>query len=520
MLDSLGIARDTASAVETPLTLNHVFQIPGAAAVTPSDEDLVGLADAYEGAITLEFLTAGLTELTVTPGLQPAEIASFRTRVVASPIIEVAIRVNKAALAEGLFGTSAAGAVLFIFAAALERELLSGLGSAGNGLWAASTGQLVVLVLDTDIDLHGRCLHVVGGEYLPSQIDVSTMSSIAPDALARVVQLREQLVGWNEAFGGVLTPWHAAASGAAPPALQAALDARLLDLTLLYTCDRARRLSADPSAHVAAEFRGRDHVATVTFDERDVVALSDIERDALVSAADWVYELDALAQERPDWAPNRLPFFQTRVAQILEGSSADRRLSFVRELPAILEGVRWMWRAFVEEKVSSYLDDVKGLEEVVADTTEKLSTSIGDLTKALSETMLAAVAVLIGTFIAAAFDSPFNARLFRLGVLTYAAYVVLFPGAVGLFSAWRQRCRAEDSFNYRRSSFTAALGAGRVSDIVGERINSVTRSFKMTLAAVAAVYVLVVLGAVVAAVTVPDFITHDHPSATDSRESK
>lgn len=179
-----------------------------------------------------------------------------------------------------------------------------------------------------------------------------------------------------------------------------------------------------------------------------------------------------------------------------------------------------MWRAFVEEKVSSYLDDVKGLEEVVADTTEKLSTSIGDLTKALSETMLAAVAVLIGTFIAAAFDSPFNARLFRLGVLTYAAYVVLFPGAVGLFSAWRQRCRAEDSFNYRRSSFTAALGAGRVSDIVGERINSVTRSFKMTLAAVAAVYVLVVLGAVVAAVTVPDFITHDHPSATDSRESK
>lgn len=513
LFGSMGIDPSAAAAFETPSGFNHVFHISGTAAVTPSDDDLIGVADAFGDAIMLEFRTAGMKELTVAPGLQRPDIASFRRRVCTAPEIEVAVRVYKPALAKRLFGDADAGTLLFLFAAAFERELRSGLGAVANELWAAHPGRLVVLVLDTDVQLHGRCLHVLGGASLPAHLDVSTLPSIAPAALDRVARVRDRLVGWNEPFGGMLTPWHVAASGTGPHTLQAALDARLLDLTFLYTCDRARRLGADPTAPIAAEFRGRDHVATIVFDERDVVDISDLERDALLSAVDWVYELDAVLQERPDWAPNRLPFLQTRVAQILEGNSGDRRLAFVHELPAILEGVRWMWKAFIEEKVSSYLDDVKGLEEVVTDTTEKLSASIGDLAKSLSDTMLAAVAVLIGTFVAAAFDSPFNARLFRLGVLTYGAYVVLFPGVAGLFSAWRQRCRAEDSFTYRRSSFETALGADRVSDIVGERINSVTRSFKLTLAAVAAVYVLLVVGAVVAALVVPDFISQDRPPA-------
>jgi hypothetical protein len=516
LFSSLGIDTGAAAAVETSSSFNHVFHISGTAAVAPSDDDLVDVANAFAGAVTVEFRTAGMPELTLVPGVEQADIASFRTRVATAPDIEVAVSIDKPRFVERLFGVEATGAVLFVFVAAFERELRSGLGAVASGLWAAHPGRLVVLVLDTDVDLHGRCLHVLGGASLPAQIDVSTLPSIAPAALERVAGLRDRLVGWNEPFGGMLTPWHVVASGTGPHTLQAALDARLLDLTLLYTCDRARRLEDGPTASIAAEFRGRDHVSTVLFAERDVVDIGDLERGALLSAVDWVYELDAVTQERPDWAPNRLPFLQTRVAQVLEGSSGDRRLAFVRELPAILEGVRWMWKAFIEEKVSSYLDEVKGLEEIVADTTEKLSGSIGDLAKSLSDTMLAAVAVLIGTFIAAAFDSPFNERLFRLGVLTYGGYVALFPGVVGLFSAWRQRCRAEDSFTYRRSSFEAALGANRVSDIVGERIDSVTQSFKMTLAAVAAVYVLLVVGAVVAAVAVPDFISHDRPPAVDT----
>lgn len=513
LLGSLGIEYNECAKVETASALNHVFHVSGAAAVTPSDDALLDIPGTFGDAVTVEFRTAGLPELSITPGLQAVDIASFRMRVATSPDIEVAVRVDKPMLVERLFGAASAGAVVFVFAAAFERELRSGLAALATGVWAAHPGRLVVLIFDSDVDLHGPCLHVLGGASLPAQLDVSTLTAVAPAALERVARLRERLVGWNEPFGGAITPWHFAAAGTSPKSLRAALDARLLDLTLLYTCDRARRVAAEPTAPIGAEFRGRDHVSMVTFDERDVVEIDDVERETLLSATDWVYELHAIVQERPDWSPDRLPFLQTRVAQVLEGSSGDRRLAFVRELPTILEGVGWMWKAFIEEKVSSYLDDVKGLEEVVTDTTDKLSASIGDLAKSLSDTMLAAVAVLIGTFIAAAFDAPFNARLFRVGVIAYGVYVLLFPGAVGLFAAWRQRCRAEESFTYRRHSFETALGVDRVTAIVGQRINSITRSFKKTLAAVAAVYLLLVAGAVFAAVVVPGFIVDGRPPA-------
>jgi hypothetical protein len=60
------------------------------------------------------------------------------------------------------------------------------------------------------------------------------------------------------------------------------------------------------------------------------------------------------------------------------------------------------------------------VETMVSETVVAFADRTAALTKSLTDTILAAVAVLIGSFIAAAFATPFNATLFRIGVLTQA----------------------------------------------------------------------------------------------------
>jgi hypothetical protein len=61
------------------------------------------------------------------------------------------------------------------------------------------------------------------------------------------------------------------------------------------------------------------------------------------------------------------------------------------------------------------------------------------------------------SFIAAAFATPFNATLFRFGLLTYAAYVLLFPGATGLLASASNLRAARAEFDTRINRFNETL---------------------------------------------------------------
>src|SRR5205807_5415091 len=132
---------------------------------------------------------------------------------------------------------------------------------------------------------------------------------------------------------------------------------------------------------------------------------------------------------------DRLPFVQTRVAQLLETRPESGRLTaFALAMPAVSAGVQSQWRSYIEGRVNEYLDHVRELETAVGDMVAQLSEQTTSLTKRLTETSLAAVAALIGSFIAATFKEPFQGDLFRIGMLTYAGYVVVFPLFVGVTS--------------------------------------------------------------------------------------
>ena len=85
------------------------------------------------------------------------------------------------------------------------------------------------------------------------------------------------------------------------------------------------------------------------------------------------------------------------------------------------------------ERVDQYSAEERALESEVAEIVERVDSQVTNLIKGISGTVLGAVGVFIGTFIAAAFKDKFNEPLFSFGIWGYALYVILFPG---LCSMW------------------------------------------------------------------------------------
>jgi uncharacterized protein (DUF697 family) len=185
----------------------------------------------------------------------------------------------------------------------------------------------------------------------------------------------------------------------------------------------------------------------------------------------------------------------------------DRLVALVERITDVVAALDDQWRAFIEDRFGQYLDKERQLEGVVNDVVIAFAEKTTALAKGLSDTLLAAVAALIGSAIAAAFKEPFNAALFRVGVLVYAGYVLIFPGLYGLGSQVGQFLEISRNFEHDRKRFNTLLGTEKTNQIVDDRVtrakNRYWRWFGFTLAG----YVIAIAGAIVAAIVVPSIVS-------------
>lgn len=514
----LGITADHLAAVESATQLSHTFTVAATHAAQLEPVVVRMFTDHFGDAGRIELRTGDLTELVLTTATTESDVTSFAARAASSGPYEAVVAVDKNRLVQRLVGGPSVREVrLFLFGDALRRALSRGIARFEAEVWPHAPAPLVIAIADTNVELTGPHLAVLGGDALLGVADAADRP-VAELTLETVIAARDRHIGWDTPWTAGLTPWHFDLSGRSDdPELQALLRAQLVKLAVLFTCDRARaHPSPIPPAVIRAEYRGREHLAVVTIDERSPVEADDIQMTAVLRMADWCYRRAGEGGE-PDWVSDRLPFVQTRIAQTLEPHPEPGRLaSLVRSVPYLLEGIEWHWKAFIEGKVGEYLTHVEQVETVVADTAGGFADRSAALAKTVTETILAAVAVLVGLFIAAAFKEPFNAILFRIGVRTYAAYVLLFPGLLGLLAAHHALQVARRGFDARVGRFKETLYAGKVDEIVGERVTAAQTSFYKWLAAAALIYVAVSIAAWIAGDAVPDRVTHDPSTPTST----
>jgi hypothetical protein len=510
LASALGVEKAALEGVEQVDRLSGTFRVAAEAVANLRPDHFAAVLATYGDAARFQFKTGDIVDLEIVGVLDEAGLERLVADAAgaADAWYDLVIHVDKVMIGTGL-GQAPGGTIVkvFFFGSVLDGYLREGPHVFERELWQQSDSRLLIAVLDSDLKITGDALSVIGGSHL--QEFQQEVAKEARPGLRRVATRRNDYIGWEGDLATSLTPAHFSYSDESIRGpIGDSLDTLAVGSAAMYLCDRARLVPRDDgTAFVQAEFRGREHVAFVPIDWTN--ALADVaasQRAASAAVVDWCYQ-ELPDQAGTDMAADRLPFVQTRVAQLLESRPEDRRLAgLAGAMPAIEEGVRWQWRAFIEGRITEYLGHVKELEKAVGETVTRLSDQTSALVKRLTETSLAAVAALIASFIAATFKDPFQDDLFRIGMMTYAAYVVVFPLLLGVSSTYGDARLATDAFQRQRDNLASVLGDDRVMELVGGRMDDARSRFRFWTGVVVVLYVVAAVAAVVAAVMVPDLV--------------
>ena len=231
----------------------------------------------------------------------------------------------------------------------------------------------------------------------------------------------------------------------------------------------------------------------------------------LLERVKWIYSSST--------TEDALSLFQlviVRALQITEPSDCYRLLLLKADY--IVNEHRWLWKTFAEGKIDSYMGQVKALEDYVASVIQSFAAQVLSMVKSLSDTMLAAVGVALASFIAALFKNGFNPTIFRIGIITYGVYVLIFPLIYNMNYQEQYFNTLLKNFQRRRERFEMILDPNKVDEIVSDQLKESKKRFKGWFRIIKFTYVAVFLLALLAAIFVPSIVPQT-PSGQQSAPS-
>lgn len=471
------------------------------------------LVECYGQSLTARVLLGNLPELEIGPGITPQAFRQKQANFVGGNSYDLRLRIDKPMLLGQVLGAEAArGSVHYFFATSVEGLFATGLDEAEKTIWGDTAEARRLLVGDLDVQRSGPAFQIVGGANLIVPLAaLPPLPGAVSASIERMQSDREEQISWDHQWVQRLTPVQLQLDGQPGDSrLEQLFAAAYVLLCLLYTCDRARRRPVGSGEWEARlEYRGGQVTVLVPVREAQPIGtrLTDAMIRGFADLVDWCYRLrDEGAAS--DWAADRLQFTQVRIAQVLEPVPDSARLvTLVDRITDVVAALDDQWRAFIEDRFGQYLDKERQLEGVVNDVVIAFAEKTTALAKGLSDTLLAAVAALIGSAIAAAFKQPFNAALFRVGVLVYAGYVLIFPGLYGLGSQVGQFLEISRNFEHERKRFNTLLGAEKTEQIAGDRVTRAMKRYWKWFGFTVAGYAIAIAGAIVAAIVVPSIVS-------------
>jgi len=461
---------------------------------------LSGLRSAYGDALSLSLKNAGWIAFEMNAAKPNEPLDDLRQEIEAGSTLTLDVKLDKAMLAARRnFTDPAVVTRLFLFTEAVVDALSVPLTELDAELFrnVPPGHKLVILADSDDINLDGPWLAIVGGTAMPSWRNAIAQPRDEPPILARA----RVTTNWVQFELNRVTPLHLTVDikqAADGDPIAAALHAQLLACSAVYL---AQRTTWDAAARVwTCTFAADRQEAEVRLDAPATPRKADWEAArTLGELAGWTYE-----SERLD---DRFIVLQHTFVDTLQHNSAGTNGSEILRLAADLsKRVHWGWESFVSGQLKKYIEQVKTLEETVSATAKDYNEQVGVLAASVIANMLAAVGVILGSFLAALFKSPFEAYAFRFGTIVYAIYLLVFPMAIGLTATWQRFRKSRETFEARRKSFAQRLREEPVNDITKLILGQSESWFRKWYAASITAYVMVAVVLALAIVYVPPAI--------------
>jgi len=280
-------------------------------------------------------------------------------------------------------------------------------------------------------------------------------------------------LNWQAEWLQHLTPLHLAAYGEVPKTDRIArrLRVQTANLCVLFTADWTKKTPLGDGYMATYAGSRREAQILLAKPENCTLQVPTGSVEALIDLVKWAYGSDI--------GGDRLSLVQNTVARTLQDSlkPEDGYQSLLLRAPSILGEVKTQWKFFLEGKVEEFMEQIQALETEVSSTVQAFTERTAAMIKSLSETVLGAVGVLIGSFIAALVKGDTELPVIYIGVGAYLLYLLLFPLLFNM-SHHRQTYKTlSEQFELRRRRFEERLYKDKVDEIVGDRVRKSRRRF-------------------------------------------
>jgi hypothetical protein len=465
---------------------------------------LQALIEQYGPAVTFELRIRALVVLTLDE-YTFAKLDRFYEAISGIDILVLFVRIGKEELlTRWNFIDPSRNLKIYLFPEALERALGSSLTDLDHDETSvlkalAEERKLVILLPKRDVVLDGDYMAVVGGDALVKWQE--HVSQKPADALAKARTVYEQArdkLRWVYFELKYLTPLHLnvhceeGASGdvrdpAANRSLVGLVYAQLVTCSLLYIAGQSRWNEAEAASEGPTNSLWQATLASDRYLANLDIGDAGTLREALTAsnpvdpwkAALVIGQRGAWVYEDERHVSDRLVVLQYVIASALrDNDSSINCRELLRQAEEVSKRAEWGWEGFITDKLDKYFAQVKLLEDTIEATTKSYDEQVQNLTKALVDNMLAAVAVVVGSFIAAIFKAPFETYVFVFGSGVYFGYLLFFPIGVGLVSTWQRFTQTRAMFEKRSKDFGKRLTTDQVDQIVGETMRRRESWFK------------------------------------------
>lgn len=472
---------------------------------------LMSLVETYGDAFFCRFHFTG-DSLEISSTLSQYELDQFKSIVKHTPVFEFRFELDKNRLTERLqeqllqpplVKAFSCNVLLYLFVDAFKKLLSFRLEKLEDILWGAEAScKAVLLIPGHEIYLNGAYLSVLGGKMLQNLSEVFTHET--PDKNIQSMYERcQELVRWKGIEIKHLTPLHFKVTEKSLQSLQDDPIARAIyicqaKMIVFYTADQT--LARNDGQYLAI-FSGKKQRKEIIINDLSHLAVEKIRvgSNKLLGRVEWIYSSSKVEDS--------LFLFQLVVVRSLQITEpTESYCLLILKADYIANELSWLWKSFAEGKIDSYIGQVKNLEDYISGVFQSLSDQTSSMIKSLSDTMLAAIGVALASFIAALFKDSFDPTIFRIGIITYAIYVLIFPLTYNMSYQKRYFNSLCKNFDRRCNRFKLILDPSKVNEIVNDQFEECKKRFNGWFDLVGATYILVAAVAFLAAIFVPNFL--------------
>lgn len=380
-------------------------------------------------------------------------------------LLELRMEIDKKAVIGLLFPKATDYNVLYYFDEERAITLLrAGLEVQDERVFRGVYTPTVIVISGVSYLFEGR-LFVLTGE---GSLDSVKRSLVLSDARTRNVidrfhSFAAENLNWSNFHFQHLTPIHYLGNWkkGTQPDVQATFIRHTIHLAIIYTATRTNySINSFQSAYSNTERTVAIKLGSETGESRSI--------DQLTRLVLW---------PSSGKGADHLTIFQNVVTrEIDEGDSAANYIRFVNRIPELLREARWHHRLFINEKIKGHFDEVQRITEYGSQVSTQITESIDNITKGLSETLLATVGVIIASLLAALVEGKTQGAIFQIGMRIYAVYIVLLL-VFRMGSIYHSYSLLNRDVNNRLDFFAERIGKVRV-EAIAKPLNSRRQQFQ------------------------------------------